>query len=567
MALTSTLFTGLSGLDVNQTRLNVVGNNIANTNTVAFKSSRALFKPQFYVTDSPGTSPDGAFGGANPNQRGLGAQVSSIEKDFTQGPIEPTGRKDDLAIDGLGFFVVGEGEKQFTRDGSFKLNEGLDLTTTDGEYVQGYGIDDTFNLIPTRLGRIHVPLGGATAAEATTKADLSGNMNAGGPLSTGASVLESQSFKSGTGALSNATLLTDLTTTGATPTTLFAGADVLTLAGKKGEGTLPASTFTVAGKTVGDLITFVNGGLAISTTQVVGTGTAGAAFKTDPADTTGATGTLTVTGNTGLAHKLTLGQTALTKANGTPPFSFRAGTDAANNVDGPIGESKKTTVAAFDSLGTPIDLDVTLSLKSRSDAGTVWDYSAESEQNTSGLLIGTGTVSFGPTGQFLNSDPPTITVQRTNTGAVPVVPIDLNFKGMTALTDTTSAIVGNADGYKKGTLTDYSIGSDGSINGSFDNGLTRTLGQIALATFKNPMGLQDTGSNLYKAGANSGDPQITAPRTLDAGSVRSGSLELSNVDLSKEFTNLIIASTGFSASSRVISTSSQLLSELLNTAR
>src|SRR3954469_21262284 len=101
--LTSTLFTGLSGLDVNQTKLNVVGNNIANVNTVAFKSSRVLFKPQFYVTDGAGSPPNADFGGSNPNQRGLGAQVSAIEKNFTAGAIDPTGKNTDMAIDGDGF--------------------------------------------------------------------------------------------------------------------------------------------------------------------------------------------------------------------------------------------------------------------------------------------------------------------------------------------------------------------------------------------------------------------------------------------------------------------------------
>src|SRR5437764_10005387 len=102
MALTSALFTGLSGLDVNQTRLNIVGNNIANVNTVAFKSSRALFKPQFYITDAGGSAPTTDFGGTNPDQRGLGASVAAIEKDFTAGAIEPTGKPTDMAIDGEG---------------------------------------------------------------------------------------------------------------------------------------------------------------------------------------------------------------------------------------------------------------------------------------------------------------------------------------------------------------------------------------------------------------------------------------------------------------------------------
>src|ERR1044071_2613685 len=99
MALTSALYTGLSGLDVNQTRLNVVGNNIANVNTVAFKSSRAMFKPQFYVTDSGGSAPTDGFGGTNPSQRGLGASVGGIERNFTPGQIETTGRNTDMAIE------------------------------------------------------------------------------------------------------------------------------------------------------------------------------------------------------------------------------------------------------------------------------------------------------------------------------------------------------------------------------------------------------------------------------------------------------------------------------------
>src|SRR3989475_9954430 len=141
MALPSTLFTGLSGLDVNQTRLNVVGNNIANVNTVAFKASRALFKPQFYVTDSGGSPPGGDFGGTNPSQRGLGAVVASIQKDFTTGALEPTGKSTDMAIDGSGFFVVQGTGQSFTRDGSFQLNSANQLVTSAGDFVQGFGVD------------------------------------------------------------------------------------------------------------------------------------------------------------------------------------------------------------------------------------------------------------------------------------------------------------------------------------------------------------------------------------------------------------------------------------------
>src|SRR6185437_10206814 len=118
MALTSALFTGLSGLDVNTTQMNVVGNNIANANTTAFKTSRVLFSPQFYVTDQAGTPPSADNGGSNPTQHGLGASVASIEQDFTPGAIQSTGVPTDMAIDGSGFFIIkSAGAQQYTRDG------------------------------------------------------------------------------------------------------------------------------------------------------------------------------------------------------------------------------------------------------------------------------------------------------------------------------------------------------------------------------------------------------------------------------------------------------------------
>src|SRR2546428_748195 len=175
MALTSTLFTGLSGLDVNSTRLNVVGNNIANVNTVAFKASRALFKPQFYVTDNAGSPSTADFGGENPSQRGLGAVVASIEKDYSPGAIEVTGKSTDLAIDGDGFFVVQGKEQKYTRDGSFTLNQSNQLVTTAGDFVQGFGVDANGNIIAGKLQDIQIPLGSLTQAKATQTASFQGN--------------------------------------------------------------------------------------------------------------------------------------------------------------------------------------------------------------------------------------------------------------------------------------------------------------------------------------------------------------------------------------------------------
>src|SRR3954451_10177028 len=172
MALTSTLFTGLSGLNVNQTKLNVVGNNIANANTVAFKASRALFKSQFYVTDQSGSPPSDDFGGENPSQRGLGAVVAAIQKDFSPGSIEPTGKSTDLAIDGDGFFIVQGKDQHYTRDGSFVLNQNNELVSSSGLFVQGFAVDDNAQVIGGQLRNIQIPLSELTQAKATENVEL-----------------------------------------------------------------------------------------------------------------------------------------------------------------------------------------------------------------------------------------------------------------------------------------------------------------------------------------------------------------------------------------------------------
>jgi flagellar hook protein FlgE len=177
-------------------------------------------------------------------------------------------------------------------------------------------------------------------------------------------------------------------------------------------------------------------------------------------------------------------------------------------------------------------------------------------------------LTYGNNGNLLTASNTTININRTGTGATSPLDVKLNFGSTTALAAQSSNLaVSSQDGSPLGSLSSFSIGSDGTITGSFTNGLTRTLGQVAIATFNNPQGLDDQGSNLYASTANSGAPIISTPMNLGAGSIQSGSLELSNVDLSTEFTNLIIASTGFSASSKVITTSDQLITDLLNTNR
>jgi flagellar hook protein FlgE len=553
MGLSQALFAGLSGLDVNQTMLNVAGNNIANVNTVAFKSSTAQFSSQFYQTLSAGSPPDGNFGGSNPSQEGLGAQVASVTTNLTQGAIQTTGVDTNMAINGQGYFVVQNASdgQEFTRDGTFSLNGNHELVTSGGAFVQGYAADDTGKVNTGTLQNLSIPLGSATIAKATSSVTMTGNLAADGTIASGQSVLDSQDLTLdpavGAGPPVAATPLTQLVSA-STGTAAFTSGQVLTLNAQRGGSDVSPETLTVtATTTVADLQTFFNNTLGIDT-SVAGAGTQ-VVNGTAPNSID-----LQIVGNTGTDNAL------LTFSN-----------DPTSN---PNGESTSTAVTVYDSLGSPVVVNLTTVLQGTSSTGTSWKFYATTAGNNDpadpgSTLVGTGTLNFNTAGQLINTSGTSLTIHRAGSGAVPVQPITLDFSGVSSLAQdaahTGSSIVASGqDGIQLGTLSSFSVGGDGTITGEFDNGQTRSLGQLAMATFDNPQGLDSLGGNNYAAASDSGIPIINAPARLGGGTIEAGSLEGSNVDLSKEFSNLIIASTGFSAADRVISTSNQLLTDLLN---
>jgi flagellar hook protein FlgE len=568
MSLSAALYAGVSGLDVNQTQMNVIGNNIANANTVAFKSSTAQFTSQAYVTDAAGSPTDGNFGGTNPEQLGLGAQVSSVTQDFSQGQIETTGVDTDLAVSGNGFFVVQNSTsgQQFTRDGSFTLNSNKDLVNSDGDTVMGYGVDSTGTVIPGKLQAISIPVGSETIAKATTTASLTGNLAADGNVSTGSSVLDTQALTTAAGTAPTAATLLSSVKTASSGAAAFTVGQVLTLGAERDGSDLPAETLTVtATTTVGNLQTFFNNSLGIDT-SVAGTGT------NIVAGATPGTAFLQITGNAGSANALTVPTAGFSDASGNTPLTF---TDDATSD--PAGEGTSTQMTLYDSLGQPVNVNITTALETKTDTGTTWKFYAtsadnEDASNPGGTLIGTGTLTFNTAGVLQTVSGGDLNIHRSETGAQPNMPVELDFTGMSALAQDSAHTgsemeMSNQDGIQIGTLTSYSVGGDGTITGSFDNGLTRTVGQVALATFSNDNGLVSVGNNKYAAAANSGSPVIGIPSSLGSGTIQAGALEESNVDLSAEFTAMIISSTGFSAASKVITTSDQMLTELLNTSQ
>jgi flagellar hook protein FlgE len=433
------LFAGVSGLRNHQVRMDVIGNNVANVNTVAFKSSRVTFKEGFTQLLQGGSRPPGDHGGINPIQIGLGMQVGSIDQLMTQGNIETTGGTTDLAIQGDAYFVVAKGNEHFyTRAGNFQLDaDGRLVSPTNGFVVQGRIARQ--GVLQEGITNIQLPLGQKTEAHPTSKVSLAGNLNS-----------EAQVFD-----------------------------------------------------------------LSLST--------------------------------------------------GTPPvFDDASRQDPAN-----VGAYTSSTISVFDSVGTKHDLKLWLYKTS----STSWNYEVDSSglQNSTGFDAGaSGTLNFKSDGT-LDLDTSTIpNLEFTPSNAKPVtieIKTGNGVNGITQFAGSSNSVLRDQDGYGMGEMVNFSIDRTGKINGYFTNGTNVLLGQVALADFNNPSGLLRGGDNMYVTSGNSGSPILSYPLEGSKSFVTSGALEMSNVDLASEFTNMIVTQRGFQANGRVISTSDQMLEEVVNLKR
>jgi flagellar hook-basal body protein len=270
MPLTTALYTGLSGLTVNQVALDVIGNNISNVNTYAFKGSRPLFDPEFSQTYNMGSAPGAVYGGSNPYQKGLGAVTSGIQRDFGQGNIKPT-KAGDMAIQGDGMFVLDGPQRSYTRNGAFQVNSAEYLVSGDGNYLLGYGVDKNFNVIPGKLQRIQIPKD-MVIVQPTSEMQLQGDLNPSGIVATQGTVLQSTAIQMSDGsAVLDTSHLVDLLN--ASGLQMFNVGDTLTLSADRGGNTAPTQTMVVSDTTsVGDLMNMMAGNMGVNT--------AGAVFRT-----------------------------------------------------------------------------------------------------------------------------------------------------------------------------------------------------------------------------------------------------------------------------------------------
>lgn len=565
MSLTSAMFVGFTGIKSNSVAVDTVGNNLANLNTTAFKGQRTLFETLLVRTITEGEAPDDNSGGTLPLQIGMGSTVGSLQRNFLQGSLESTGFQSDLAIDGDGFFILerGSGELAYTRDGSFRLDADQTLVSATGAPLQVFSVNDSGEIAEGTLSNLVIPLGTASQAVPTTEVLMDGRLDSGTNIASAGAIVTSDPLTTAAGTPATAsTPLTDLVDRNGLP--LFATDDVVTVNGTKGGVASAESTFVVGttGNTLGDFAQFIENVLGINTDPAAG-GTPGVVVSDGsefPA------GTLVIRSNFGETNAVELDAGTVTNRTGvvTSPFSFATVAPA-------VGRGVTTSFSVFDSLGNPVDVRIRLALESKSETGTTWRFYAESlDDSDVSPVLGSGTIAFDANGQFVSATGTDLGIDRAGVGSVSPLAFSLDLSGLTGLagTDGSSELVmASQDGAPAGILTGYSIDADGIITGTFSNQQTQVFGQVALATFANNEGLLALSENMFIAGPNSGDAAIVAPQTERAGAIRSGALEQSNVEIAREFINLIAASMGISSASRVVRVADDLLQELLLLAR
>jgi flagellar hook protein FlgE len=388
--------------------MDVTGNNIANVNTVGFKSSSVVFQDTLSQLLQGAKTPVDGAGGSNPAQVGLGVKVAGISQNFGQGAAQTTGRATDMMIQGDGFFIQkANGQNLYTRGGALSFDGLGQLVTPTGAIMQGW-VADPNGVINTNgpTADIRLPLGATLAPKITENVALKGN--------------------------------------------------------------LPG--------------------------------------------------------------------------------------------DAPDATALQTSVDVYDQLGAAHTLAVTLTKQAA--PSLAWDVKITDQSATDPTAdVHTGgPITFNSDGS-LPTPPPVITA------TVDGQSVAIDVAGMSGYAQQSSLGVDNQDGFAAGSLQGFSIGPDGVLTGVFSGGRTQALGQLALATFSNPGGLIKAGDSTYQSSANSGLAQVGTPGSGSRGELAGGVLEMSNVDLAQEFTNLIIAQRGFQANSRVITASDEILQDLVNIKR
>ncbi len=349
----------------------------------------------------------------------------------------------------------------------------------------------------------------------------------------------------------------------------------LEFAARKGDRTLGEKSFTItATSTVQDLMDFMQQAAGIQTSLDDPQNPIPGSINNIEGETTalssGVTikdGKIRVVSNNGVDNfvEVDLSGFTITDSTGnvtTPNLSF-------GTIQEAQGQSAVADFLAYDTLGIPVNVRLTTVLEQRTDSATVYRWFADSSGNSpltgSDISVGTGLISFDGRGNFVSSTNDRVTVERRNIPSSDPLEFTLDFSQLSGLAqDHATLAVSRQDGSSAGTLSSFIIGEDGLIRGVFSNGVTRDLGQVRMARFTNPIGLEQRGDNNFSQGVNSGLPLEGNPGEDGVGSIIAGAVELSNTDIGKNLIDLVLATTQYRGNARVITAVQQLLDELLN---
>lgn len=580
------LYAGVSGLKTHQTKMDVIGNNIANVNTVAYKSSSITFSELMYQTTQKASGPNGTTGtaGTNAKQIGLGVTSGAISNSITTaGATQTTGNPFDLKITGDAFFIVSNGgDTLFTRDGSFYVDAAGNLAMSSTGYnVMGWQADDATQTIKadtvTPL-RILSPANLTYPPEATTQAYISGivDKNDTNVNSTSGKIMN-LGFYDELGYSYTAKLSIHATTE---PGEYYVVLDDI----QNAEGASIKEEYEAAD--ISEIVKMGNP-FAANVSESY--------FLISSADKLSAADSFTIKANIdGVDYQIS------TKATGSD-VAIAISNDTTNNlvsIESQTAEATPTKTLTFEaadldkSAGTAPDTVTVrdaLSKLYNIDLEGVQNLSIDMETGemtvTNRNVAGCKLIYDVTTGKFRSvdgADACTIdfnnyvgggTTGRT-LGNFKDITVDFSKStmfdnnGTSTVSATNGTDKGLGTGRKLGDMTGVSISNNGMIYATYDNGQTKLLGQIAVTEFSNAAGLEKKGDNLYEATQNSGDfDGIGIDISSNGGYMNTGVLEMSNVDLSSEFTEMITTQRGFQANSRIITTSDTLLEELVNLKR
>ncbi|MFP5227544.1 MAG: flagellar hook-basal body complex protein [Acidobacteriota bacterium] len=594
----------LTGLKAASSQMNTIANNLSNMNTTAFKSQNETFSDLFYQQI-------GTTGSGNPLQVGAGTRVAATATDFSQGGIQSTGNATDLYINGNGFFLVrgsSDGTTELTRDGNFTTNGGY-LVTQDGLNVMGYPAANGAVNSSAQLSPIQLPVGQVENAKATTTMSMTANLNASDAAGTTVQgqvpIYDSLGnpheatvyfTKTGTNAWSYSFSLDPKTitdTSSATTRTLTptASGGNTTIPFDAGATVDPSTSFTISDGTTTVNAPAASAGeslntylAALQTALSSGGSTATASVSGNTLTITGGTvtGTVAEGGITSYAYNLDAGATL------DPSTSLTiTGTNASGNsatITAPPIAPGETLSAYASALTTAVGsanlqgvaVSVTGNGLSISGPGISLGGSLTESAAGTASANATGSLVFDSSGNLVSPSANVAGIQLgglTDGAANLSLTWDLYGTGGAGL--ITQSAVGNAsstnpvtgtlqDGYASGSYQGFSVDASGVVSATFSNGQTQVVGQVALANVANLQGLTIQAGNNYATTTASGPATMGIAGSGGLGTLQDKALEESNVDISSQFADLIVAQQAFQASSKAITTFDTISQDTIN---